>query len=99
MKSRLPLALLISLLASRARPPLKTVPKVVLPRFMGDWHVFAHIPYSLAQFRNSLSCRTSVLSHFLRARDVADTTDCLRAVACIRFVRPWLVWQLESRMR
>ena len=26
-----------------------------------------------------------------RAQDVADTTDSLRAVACIRFVRPWLV--------
>ena len=26
---------------------LKTVPKVDLPRFMGDWYVFAHIPYSL----------------------------------------------------
>ena len=28
-------------------PPLETVPKVDLPRFMGDWYVFAHIPYSL----------------------------------------------------
>ncbi len=26
-----------------------------------------------------------------RAQDVADTTDSLRAVACIRFVRPWFV--------
>ena len=25
-----------------------------------------------------------------RAQNVADTTDSLRAVACIRFVRPWL---------
>ena len=44
MKTRLLLALMISLLASCARPPLKTVPKVDLPRFMGDWYVFAHIP-------------------------------------------------------
>ncbi len=29
-----------------------------------------------------------------RAQDVADTTDSLRAVACIRFVRPWLVVDL-----
>lgn len=27
--------------------PLKTVSHVDLPRFMGDWYVFAHIPYSL----------------------------------------------------
>ena len=26
-----------------------------------------------------------------RAESVDDTTDSLRAVACIRFVRPWLV--------
>ncbi len=28
-------------------PPLVTVPHVDLPRYMGDWYVFAHIPYSL----------------------------------------------------
>jgi apolipoprotein D and lipocalin family protein len=28
-------------------PPLKTVPHVELDRYMGDWYVFAHIPYSL----------------------------------------------------
>ena len=47
MKTRLLLALMLSILASCARPPLKTVPKLDLPRFMGDWYVFAHIPYSL----------------------------------------------------
>jgi apolipoprotein D and lipocalin family protein len=47
MKTRLLLALMISFLASCARPPLKTVPQLDLPRFMGDWYVFAHIPYSL----------------------------------------------------
>lgn len=26
---------------------LKTIPHLDLPRFMGDWYVFAHIPYSL----------------------------------------------------
>ncbi|GAA5132777.1 lipocalin family protein [Prosthecobacter algae] len=29
------------------QPPLKTVAHVDLPRYMGDWYVFAHIPYSL----------------------------------------------------
>ena len=47
MKTRLLLALMLSMLASCARPPLKTVPLLDLPRFMGDWYVFAHIPYSL----------------------------------------------------
>lgn len=29
------------------QPPLKTVPYVDLPRYMGDWYVIAHMPYSL----------------------------------------------------
>eukprot|EP01031_Cornospumella_fuschlensis_P050352 gene50352-61599_t len=29
------------------QPPLKTVPYVDLQRYMGDWHVFANIPYFL----------------------------------------------------
>ncbi len=29
------------------KPPLKTVSHLDLPRFMGDWYVIAHIPYSL----------------------------------------------------
>jgi apolipoprotein D and lipocalin family protein len=28
-------------------PPLQTVSKVDLQRYVGDWYVFAHIPYSL----------------------------------------------------
>jgi len=47
MKTTLLITLMLSLLASCAQPPLKTVPKLDLPRFMGDWYVFAHIPYSL----------------------------------------------------
>ena len=39
--------LLASCASSPPLPPLKTVAKLDLPRFMGDWHVFAHIPYSL----------------------------------------------------
>jgi apolipoprotein D and lipocalin family protein len=44
-------AALIALLAgcstTPARPPLKTVAHIDLLRFMGDWHVFANIPYAL----------------------------------------------------
>lgn len=47
----LPLLMLTSLLAccgtTPKPPPLRTVEHVDLPRFMGDWFVFAHIPYSL----------------------------------------------------
>jgi apolipoprotein D and lipocalin family protein len=32
---------------SPALPPLKTVPYVDLGRYMGDWYVFANIPYAL----------------------------------------------------
>ncbi len=39
--------MLLSCATSRSRPPLRTVPKLELSRFMGDWYVFAHIPYSL----------------------------------------------------
>ncbi len=38
---------LLSSCTSPSKPPLKTVAKVDLPRFMVDWHVFANIPYSL----------------------------------------------------
>ena len=40
-------ALLSSCSAAPSKPPLKTVAHVDLPRFMGDWYVFAHIPYGL----------------------------------------------------
>lgn len=30
-----------------SRPPLRTVPYVDLDRYLGDWHVIAHIPYFL----------------------------------------------------
>lgn len=44
-KKRGLLALATSLLAGCAsQPPLPTVPRVDLPRFMGDWFVVAHIP-------------------------------------------------------
>jgi apolipoprotein D and lipocalin family protein len=42
------LALLVGVCSSCApmKPPA-TVPHIDLPRFMGDWYVIAHIPYSL----------------------------------------------------
>ena len=30
--------------ATTSRPPIPTVPRVDLPRFMGNWYVIAHIP-------------------------------------------------------
>jgi apolipoprotein D and lipocalin family protein len=48
MKTALLLAALMPLfLSSCARAPLQTVPQLDLPRFMGDWYVYAHIPYWL----------------------------------------------------
>jgi len=46
-KLLLPLLPVLGLLAGCAttsRPPIPTVPRVDLPRFMGDWYVIAHIP-------------------------------------------------------
>lgn len=45
-----PLSLLCALLltaCSTPQPPLKTVARVELDWYMGDWYVFANIPYSL----------------------------------------------------
>ena len=52
MKTRL-LAFCASLLilagCAPARPPITVVPKVDLPRFMGDWYVIANIPTFIEQ--------------------------------------------------
>lgn len=40
-------ALITSCSTPPSKIPLKLVDSVDLPRFMGDWFVFAHIPYSL----------------------------------------------------
>jgi apolipoprotein D and lipocalin family protein len=42
----LALAGLCGLAACHGQPPLPTVPRVDLPRFLGDWYVIAHIPAS-----------------------------------------------------
>ena len=47
LKSTLPVWLVCGLLsgcATAGRAPIPTVPRVDLPRFMGDWYVIAHIP-------------------------------------------------------
>lgn len=41
------LCLLVLTACSTSQPPLKTVAHVDLHRYMGDWYVIAHIPYSL----------------------------------------------------
>ena len=38
---------LLALGCATARPPLRTVERVDLERFMGDWYVLAHIPASI----------------------------------------------------
>ena len=42
----LPLAVLLLGMDAMARPPLPTVPKVDLERYMGEWYVIANIPTS-----------------------------------------------------
>jgi apolipoprotein D and lipocalin family protein len=42
----LPLALFVLGMDAMARPPLPTVPKVDLERYMGEWYVIANIPTS-----------------------------------------------------
>jgi len=55
------LALLI-LGCSSMKPPLRTVPHVDLPRYMGDWYVIANIPYF-----GEKHCFDSVESYALRS--------------------------------
>jgi apolipoprotein D and lipocalin family protein len=43
----LPLAILGAGCASTRLPPLATVPRLDLARYMGDWYVLAHIPASI----------------------------------------------------
>ena len=40
-------ALLASCSTTPSKPPLKTVAHIDLPRFMGDWYIFANIPYAM----------------------------------------------------
>jgi apolipoprotein D and lipocalin family protein len=40
-------ALLAGCQTAPTMPPLRTVPRVDLPRFMGDWYVIAHIPTAI----------------------------------------------------
>jgi apolipoprotein D and lipocalin family protein len=45
--TRLPLAALALATGCATAPTMKTVDRVDLPRFMGDWYVLAHIPASV----------------------------------------------------
>ncbi len=72
----LPLAALLALLSGCASTaPMKTVDRVDLPRFMGDWYVLAAIP--AAQERNAVN---GVETYRLRpgTTDVVDTTYVFR---------------------
>jgi apolipoprotein D and lipocalin family protein len=60
--SPLVLAFLFSALSGCASAPIQTVPRVDLPRFMGDWYVIANIPYFAEK-----DCFDSVESYALRA--------------------------------
>lgn len=52
---------MISTARSSVNAPLKTVPHVELPRYMGDWYVIANIPYFAEK-----NCVDSVESYSLR---------------------------------
>jgi apolipoprotein D and lipocalin family protein len=69
----LSIALLASLLMGcTTSQPLKTVPHVDLPRYMGDWYVIANIPYF-----GEKNCVGSIESYALRADgDVDNAFSC-----------------------
>jgi apolipoprotein D and lipocalin family protein len=69
----LPLALLTSfLIGCTTSQPLKTVPHVDLPRYMGDWYVIANIPYF-----GEKNCVGSIESYALRADgDIDNAFSC-----------------------
>ena len=49
--------------SSGKQPPLRTVPYVDLDRYMGDWYIFAHIPYSLEKGK------VGTLDHYAKRSD------------------------------
>lgn len=69
----LPLALLASLLMGcTTSQPLKPVPHVDLPRYMGDWYVIANIPYF-----GEKNCVGSIESYALRSDgDIDNAFSC-----------------------
>jgi len=61
---------------SAPRPPLATVPKVELERFMGDWYVIASIPTFIEK-----GAHNAVESYRLAADGTIETTFTFRAGA------------------
>ena len=59
---------------SAPRPPLATVPKVELERFMGDWYVIASIPTFIEK-----GAHNAVESYRLAADGTIETTFTFRA--------------------
>jgi apolipoprotein D and lipocalin family protein len=59
-----------------ARPPIPTVPRVDLPRYMGDWYVIAHIPTFIER-----SAYDAVESYALASDGTIATTFTFRAGA------------------
>lgn len=70
------LALLTGGCATAPREPLPTVPRVDLPRFMGDWYVIAHIATFIER-----SAFDAVESYALAADGTIATTFTFRAGA------------------
>jgi apolipoprotein D and lipocalin family protein len=69
----LPLLGLLSGCASPSRPPIPTVSRVDLPRFMGDWYVIAHIPTFIER-----EAFNAVESYALAADGTIETTFTFR---------------------
>lgn len=65
--------LLLTLGCATARPPLPTVERVDLERFMGDWYVLAHIPASIEK-----DAWNAVESYRLAEDGTIDTTFTFR---------------------
>jgi apolipoprotein D and lipocalin family protein len=69
LRASFALVILAGLLAGCAsvKQPLRTVPHVDLPRYMGDWYVIANIPYFAER-----NCFDSIESYALRADGKID---------------------------
>jgi apolipoprotein D and lipocalin family protein len=78
-KLLLPLLILLGLFtgcATVSRPRIATVPRVDLPRFMGDWYVIAHIPTFIEK-----NAHEAVESYSLAPDGTIATTFTFRAGA------------------
>ena len=72
----LPLLALLTGCATSSRPPIPTVAQVDLPRYMGDWHVIAHIPTFIER-----TAHDAVESYTLAPDGTIATTFTFRAGA------------------